>query len=242
MGDFKADLSSAGGFLEPTQEMANFTSLKLARGRSKVPAYTPFIVPDVSAAPWAISSMGHFEAFSRRRTSSRVAKPDDVASSIPMQAWLRYQMRFLIAADLGGGWSAFGGIAAQLDHLSIVMNISITDSAAIALSYGRLAREFLAGKALSRQDVDSAKFRGDFLDVGNPALKLRASAEHPRPANAPNGTGKEGGKQKKANGESPCAPYRPFKGPFAGEEREAATALESPPPFPSRAFPTPAAS
>ena len=54
--EFKADLSSIGGFLKPTQEMANFIILELARGRSKVPAYTPFIVPDVSAAPWAISS------------------------------------------------------------------------------------------------------------------------------------------------------------------------------------------
>ena len=203
MGDFKADLSSAGGFLEPTQEMANFTSLKLARGRSKVPAYTPFIAPDVSAAPWAISSKEHDAAVSRWRTSSRVVMREDAASSIPTQAWLLYRLRFVIAADLAGAWSAFGGMAAQLNHLSIIMNISITDSAAIALSYDRLVREFLAEKDRSRQEVNSTTYFADFLSVGNPALKIRAMAEHPRPTGGQKGAGKDGGKLKKDTKKDP---------------------------------------
>lgn len=178
--EFKVDLSSIGAFLKPTQEMANYISLELARGRSKVPAYTPFIVPDVTAAPWAVQSKEHEAAFSRWRNNARGSKKEEKSSSIPMQAWLLYQIRFMVAADLAGAWSAFGGMAAQLNHLSIVMNISITESAAIALSYDRLVREFLAERARSRHEINSPTFFSEFLSVENPALKLRASAEHPR--------------------------------------------------------------
>ena len=52
-----------------------------------------------------------------------------------MQAWLLYQLRFLIAADLACAWTGFGGLAAQLNHLSIVMNISITYSDATTKEY-----------------------------------------------------------------------------------------------------------
>ena len=70
-----------------------------------------------------------------------------------MQAWLLYRMRFLIAADLAGAWAGFGGLAAQLNHLAIVMNISITDSVSIALPYGRLVRDFLAERARPRHEM-----------------------------------------------------------------------------------------
>ena len=100
-------------------------------GRNKVPAYTPFIVPDVSPSPCAITSKEHTAAVARWRTSARQAKRGDNPQSIPMQAWLLYQMRFLIAADLAGAWLGFGGLASQLNHLSIVMNISIVDSASV---------------------------------------------------------------------------------------------------------------
>ena len=127
--------------------MANYISLELARGRSKVPDYTPFIVPDVSAPPWAIASNEHTAAVALWRTSARKAKRGDNPHPIPMQAWLLYQLRFLIAADVSGAWAGFGGLSDQLNHLAIVMNISITDSADVALSYDRLVREFLAERA-----------------------------------------------------------------------------------------------
>ena len=86
--------------------MDNYISLELARGQAKVPAYTTFIVPDVSAAPWPVHSKEHQAAVTRWRASARQAK--DNPSYIPMQAWAPYQMRFLIAADLAGAWAAFG--------------------------------------------------------------------------------------------------------------------------------------
>ena len=54
--------------------MSNYVSLELARGRRKVPAYTSFIVPDVSADPRAIASKDRQAAVSRWRASARQAK------------------------------------------------------------------------------------------------------------------------------------------------------------------------
>ena len=148
-----------------------------------MPAYVPFIVPDLPAAPWDIASTEHQAAVARWRTSARQAIRGDNPQSIPMQAWLQYQLRFWIAADLAEAWAGFGGLSAQLNLLDIVMNISITDSAAVALSYGHLVREFLAERARSRYEMTlGGSFFIDFLTVGNPATKLRATAVNPRAA------------------------------------------------------------
>ena len=69
------------------------------------------------------------------------------------------------------------------------MSLSITDSAAVALSYGRLAREFLAERGRPRRENSiGVNFFSDSLSVENPAMKLRALAERPRavvPAKVP---------------------------------------------------------
>ena len=160
--------------------MANFISLRLARGRKKVPAYAPFGAPEVSAAPRAVTSKEHTAAVARWRGSSRQAKREDNPQSIPTQPWPLYQLGNLIAADLAGAWPGFGGLASELNHLSIAMNISIAESASAALPYGRLIREFLGERARSRREITGPNFPGGFLSVWNPALKLRALAKHPR--------------------------------------------------------------
>ena len=181
MRNFTVSLSGIGSLLKPTEEMANYISPEHARGQSKVPAYTPFIVPDVSAPPWPVPSKEHQSAVTRWRASDW--KANDNPSSIPMQAWLLYQLGFLIAADLAGDWPIFGGLASQLNRLATAMKISITDSAAMALSYDRPGREFSAERDRSRQEkAIGVNFPIDFLSVGNPAMKLRALAEHPRAA------------------------------------------------------------
>ena len=165
--------------------MANYIIPELARGRNKVPAYTPLVVPEVSDAPWAATSMEHAADVARRRVCARQAKRVGDPQSIPMQAWLLYQLRFLAAEDLAGDWLGFGGLASQLNLLSIVMNISIAGSASAALPYGRLACEFLAERARSWREVDGPNFPGEFLSVGNPPSKLRAVIGHPRATAAP---------------------------------------------------------
>ena len=106
MREFSANLRGIASLLKPAREVANYISRELARGRNKVPAYTPFIVPGVSAAPWPVPSKERQSDVTRWRTSARLAK--DNPSSIPMQSWILYRLRFLIAADLAGAWAAFG--------------------------------------------------------------------------------------------------------------------------------------
>ena len=161
--------------------MANYISLNSRAAKPKCRLTPPFIVPDVSAAPWPVPSKKHQSAVTRWRTSARKAK--DNPSSIPMQARLLYQLRFPIAADLAGAWSIFCGLAEQLNRLAIAMNIAITDSASMDLSYDRLEREFLAERDRSRhENAIGVNFSIDSISVENQAMKLRALAEHPRAA------------------------------------------------------------
>ena len=65
------------------------------------------------------------------------------------------------------------------------MNISITDSASIALPYGRSVKDFLAERARPRHEAMLGEtFFGDYFPVGNPATEIRAAAERPRAAAA----------------------------------------------------------
>ena len=159
--------------------MDNYIILELARGRNKVPAYTPFIAPGVSASPWAVTSKENTAAVARRRGVARQANREDIPQSIPTQDRLLYHLRFLIAADLACDWSGFGCLASLLNRLSIAMSISIVGSASAASPYGRLVREFLGERSLRLHEITRPNFPGDFLSVRNLALKLRAMAEHP---------------------------------------------------------------
>ena len=167
--------------MKPTQEMDDYISLEIARGRNKVPAYAPSIAPNVADSPRPVTSKEHQSSVTRWRTSPRQAK--DNPSSIPMQAWLLYHLRFFISDALAGAWAAFGGLDAQLNRLAISMDVSITDSAAMALSYDRLVRGFLGERDRSRRETTTGgNCPIDFLPVENPAMKLRATAEHPSAA------------------------------------------------------------
>lgn len=94
MATFSADRSFLSGFLKPNQDMANLTSLELARGLSKVPAYAPFIVPRIDDAPWPVATNGHASAIRKWRNNTRQAKHELLPNAVPIQAWLLYQMRF----------------------------------------------------------------------------------------------------------------------------------------------------
>ena len=125
----------------------------VAKGRLQVPAYTPYIVADVTAAPWPVSSAVHTAALARwkvgRATAGeKAARPQP----LPLGVWILYRMRFiftaerekgddstpLICRDICGAWSSFGGIAAQFNHLSIVLLLATTENIAPALLYDSL--------------------------------------------------------------------------------------------------------
>ena len=63
--------------------------------------------------------------------------------SVPIQSWLLYQMRFLLAAEMMGALSSFGGLPASLAHLANVLNLATVDSVAVSMLYDRLAKQHL---------------------------------------------------------------------------------------------------
>ena len=46
-----------------------------------------------------------------------------------------YRLRFLLAGDLAGAWADYGGTVAQINHLAVVLDLSITDHPGIAVTY-----------------------------------------------------------------------------------------------------------
>ena len=102
LATFAFDFSGLSGMLKPNQDMANVISLELARGRGKVPAYTPFIVPKISDAPWPVASSDHSAAISKWRSDARIAKRELSPQAVPTQALMLYQMCFLLTAEMLG--------------------------------------------------------------------------------------------------------------------------------------------
>ena len=151
-GNFMVDFRGLSAFLKPSQEMANFISQELARGMNKIPTYPPFIVPELSKTPWPVASQAHSAALTKWQSSARQANRASDPQLVPFQAWLLYQLRFIMTAEVCGAWQLFGGLTAQLNHLSIVLHLSTVETMAVALSYDRLVKAFLAEKARAREE------------------------------------------------------------------------------------------
>ena len=56
---------------------------------------------------------------------------------LSMSQYVLYPMRFSLSGDLTDAWSDFGGLAARLDLIALVTDMSITDHPGIAITYGR---------------------------------------------------------------------------------------------------------
>ena len=58
------------------------------------------------------------------------------------QAFITYNLRFILAGDLASAWKTFGGIAMQLTHLGTVLNLAVTENATIAMIYDNKIRTY----------------------------------------------------------------------------------------------------
>ena len=66
---------------------------------------------------------------------------------LSIQAWLLYSIRFVIAADFCRAFDSCGCLAAQIDHLCVVLNLSIAELAHFAINYDRVLRSKSKGNA-----------------------------------------------------------------------------------------------
>ena len=84
-------------------------------------------------------------------------------------------MGFLFAADLCSAFEGFGGLSAQLSHLSTLLELSILESVGVALAYRRIVTTKLQERARQR----SARV-SDFTELlkgGDFTIKEQAKKE-----------------------------------------------------------------
>ena len=119
--------------------MANFIRNELVRGQTQGTSYTPYIVADVSDAPWPGPSAEHTAAAAKwgnNRHATKVVNPQ----AAPFNSWLLYRLRYILTADLRGAWADFGGISAHLNFISISLRVATTESITDDLIYdGRIS-------------------------------------------------------------------------------------------------------
>ena len=235
---YKADLSGLGGFLKPNQTMVNYVSRELAVGKLKVPSYTPYIVPNPAEAPWPVDSAEHRAAIAKwnsNRQASRSSNPQ----LLPLNAWLLYQLRFIFSADLCGAWSTFGGLSAQLNHLSVVLHLATTEAIGTALTYDQLLKAHLEELARSRANrtTGSVDF-AQLLSHEQHTFKLQAIHQHVKPELPVKNKKKEKEKKEKEKEKEktwiPKEEYKKKMAALAAERRKNAADAASSQPKPAR--------
>ena len=180
---YTADLSQLGAFLKPNQLMAK--RKELARGKLQVPSYTPYIVSDVSPVPRPVPTAEHTAA-ATRWTSNRQASKAVIQQNVSFNACLLYRIRFILTSDLLGAWRDFGGLSAQLNHVSILLHMVTTEATTTALVYDGLISSHL--EELARPRANKTAGAVDFHDLlsnEHARFKLQAVAQaKPGAANA----------------------------------------------------------
>ena len=112
--------------------MANNAIRELARGRSQTPSYTPYIAADMSASPWPAPTADRTAALAKWMANRQASKPG--ARPLPFRARILYRARFVITADLCSARAPLGGLADQLNNLSITPRLATTESIGASLA------------------------------------------------------------------------------------------------------------
>ena len=87
--------------------------------------YIPFVTPKPHEHPWSVDLPIHDRANMAWMDSSP-HKTKNIPQEVSIQAWLLYYVRYILVGDLLDAWSSFGGLAAQLSHLSIAPHLAVT--------------------------------------------------------------------------------------------------------------------
>ena len=162
-------------------------SLELARRLRKVTDYTPFVATRVAEPPWPCRPT-NIQLLSESRETTRV-RP-----SVNCFTWMfrssrgpctrLYALLFLLTAELIGALSAFGGLAADLNHLPIAWNLATIESISSALLCDRTVRHHLEENARARAEAAlGVGYFANFLSAWNSVFRLKALVERaPRPS------------------------------------------------------------
>ena len=89
---------------------------------------------------------------------------------------------FIPLRDICGAWSTFGGIAAQFNHLSIVLHLATVENIATALLYDSLLSAHLEELARARAEKSSETVDfAQLLSMEQTRFKLQAVSQASKP-------------------------------------------------------------
>ena len=116
-------LSGLGELLRPRQEAVNIFSEALYEGSKAIPPYTPFVAPKLWEAPWTLQDPAHKRAIEaeRNRQKRNAVKTSFLNTGQLCLAYLRY----IVAGELAGAWTKFGGLGAMLTNLASILELSV---------------------------------------------------------------------------------------------------------------------
>ena len=101
----------------------------------KGPTFKPYLTPKLHAPPWLPDTSSHLSAQAQRGIYARISKNAHLPLELIIQSPPLYRLRCVLAADLCSSWPGFGGLGARLSRLSIVLNLSVIETAGVALTY-----------------------------------------------------------------------------------------------------------
>ena len=134
MKRWRPNMRDLTGHIKPSQDLCNHFSLEIAKGKLLSPPVFPYVVPDLSKKPWAIQEPAHTAALESWQKLQKSHKRPGT-QEVSINQWFIYNLRYILAGDLAGAWDPFGGLAAQLNHIGIVLDLAVTEHAGVALSY-----------------------------------------------------------------------------------------------------------
>ena len=116
-------LYGIGELLRPRQEGVNIFSQAMYEGSKAIPPYIPFVAPKLGEAPWTLQDPAHKRAAEteRSRQTRNAVKTSFLNTGQLALSYLRY----IIAGELTGAWTKFGGLGALLTNLASILELSV---------------------------------------------------------------------------------------------------------------------
>ena len=185
----KLDLSSISGTLRPVQEMVNAISEEIARGEANPQSFHPYVIPNYHEHPWLPRNNAHITAY--HTWKNKITGPKKPA--ISLQMWLHHHLRFVIAAEMCSLWTPFGGVAAQFNHIAVLLTLSTLESAGFAIRYHESLIRTMADYARARIPFDFFTALSEIHEDTRRAItadSTRVVATFPKSASKANGKGK----------------------------------------------------
>ena len=104
----------------------------------------------MSSAPWLPDVAERRTSFENWTRNARQARRRTAPQELSVQSFLLYHLRFLVSAECSAAFRPFGGLCAQLNMLTIVLNLRTTESVNLGLSYFVILTSRLEEKARVR--------------------------------------------------------------------------------------------